>query len=105
MTLFVILAHGPRCHASLSIKNVAILLKNQIDQSALANARRPNENQRLVLLWRWVERVEVLLGIDENVILTGTQQVDDKYWDIWHEYGQCYGYGGGEQAICSQSAE
>ena len=78
MTLLVILAHGPRCHASLSIKNVAILLQNQIDQSALANARRPNENQRLVLLWRWVERVEVLLGIDENVILT-RKQVDGKH--------------------------
>ena len=77
MTLLVILAHGPSCNASLSIKNVAILLKNQIDQSALANARRSNENQRLVLLWCWVERVEVLLGIDENVILIGTQHAGD----------------------------
>ena len=68
-SLLVVLSDRSGGNRDLSIKDVSIFLKNKVNESALANTRWTHQNQRFHLQRSWVERMEVLLGIDKNVIL------------------------------------
>ena len=69
LSLLVAFADRSRRVTLLPIKDVAILFQHEVDQGALADARRPNQDQRLVLLRCRVEWVEVLLGVDKDIVL------------------------------------
>ena len=59
----------PSCIRLLAVENVTVLLKDEVDQGFLANARRSNKDQWLIFERCWIEWVEVLLGIYEDIIL------------------------------------
>lgn len=68
LALLVVFAHGTSRDAPLPIEDVSVLLEHAVDQSAFADAGRADEDQRLVLLRGRVERMEILLGVHEDVI-------------------------------------
>ena len=59
----------PSCIRLLAVENVTVLLKDEVNQGALADTRRSNKDQWLIFERRWIEWVEVLLGIDEDIVL------------------------------------
>lgn len=52
-----------------AFEQIAIDLKHLCNQCSLANTRRPNDNERLVLEGCGVEWVEVFLCVYKNIIL------------------------------------
>ena len=68
LTLLIVGPHGSGRHTSLPVKDVAVLLEHVVNQSALADARGTNQDQWLILLRSRIERVEVLLGVHEDVV-------------------------------------
>ncbi len=53
----------------LPCKDVTVLLNDEVDQRTLANAARSDQDQRFVLQRCRVERMEVFLAVDENIVL------------------------------------
>ena len=54
----------------LALKNPIVLLEHGIDEGVLTDTRRTDDDNRLSLEWRGVERTEVFLGEDEDVVLS-----------------------------------
>ena len=59
----------PRCVRLFAVEDVTVLLEDEVDQGPLADARGSNEDQWLIFQGCWIEWVEVLLGINENIVL------------------------------------
>ena len=59
----------PSCIRLFTVKDVTVLLKDQIDQGAFTDARWSNKDQWLIFEGCRVEWVEIFLGIDEDIIL------------------------------------
>ena len=69
MGLFIVFPYGTGRVGQFSGENVTVLNKNKIDKGAFPDTGRSDQNQRLVLEWCWIERVEILLRIYEDIIL------------------------------------
>ena len=67
--LLIAFSLGSRRVRVLASEDIAILFKDEVNESSLTNTGWSNKNQRLVLQWSRIERVEVLFTIDKNVVL------------------------------------
>ena len=57
------------CVRFLSLEEVTILLKDEVNERLLSYTRRSNQDQRFLFEWRSVEWMEVLLSIHKDIIL------------------------------------
>ena len=59
----------PSCIRLFTVENITVLLKDQVNQGTLTNTRWSNKDQWLIFEGRRIEWVEVLFGIDEDIVL------------------------------------